>query len=199
MARMEPLPLEECDDPELRELLDHFVTTLGFVPNSLLTMQRVPGLAKAVVGMNKAVFDPKGRVDLGLKRLVGHMASAASGCQYCKAHTTVSATRHGIDAEKMAAVYDYRSSELFTAAERAALDFALAAASVPNAVTDESYAELSQYWSEEEIVEILGVVCMFGVLNRWNDSMATPLEDEPLAVAGAVLGDRGWEVGKHAR
>lgn len=199
MARMEPLPLEECDDPELRELLDHFVTTLGFVPNSLLTMQRVPGLAKAVVGMNKAVFDPKGRVDLGLKRLVGHMASAASGCQYCKAHTTVSATRHGIDAEKMAAVYDYRSSELFTDAERAALDFALAAASVPNAVTDESYVELSQYWSEEEIVEILGVVCMFGVLNRWNDSMATPLEDEPLAVASAVLGHRGWEVGKHAR
>ena len=197
MARMEPLPIEDCQDPELRGLLEHFVNTLGFVPNSLLTMQRVPGLAKAVVQMNKAVFDPNGRVDLGLKRLVGHMASAASGCQYCKAHTTVSATRHGVDEQKMAAVYDYRTSELFSDAERVALDFALSAASVPNAVTDESYKELAQHWSEEEIVEILGVVCMFGVLNRWNDSMATPLEDEPLAVAGALLSDKGWEVGKH--
>ena len=65
MARMEPLAIEECQDPELRALLGHFVDTLGFVPNSLLTMQRVPGLAKAVVQMNKAVFDPSGRVDLG--------------------------------------------------------------------------------------------------------------------------------------
>ena len=197
MARMDPLAIEDCSDPELRELLEHFVRTLGFVPNSLLTMQRVPGLAKAVVQMNKAVFDPKGRVDLGLKRLVGHMASAASGCQYCKAHTAVSATRAGVDEQKMAAVYEYSTSELFTDAERAALDFALAAASVPNAVTDESYGELAAHWTEEEIVEILGVVCMFGVLNRWNDSMATPLEDEPLAVAGALLSDKGWEAGKH--
>ena len=198
MARMEPLPLEDCADPELRALLDHFVGTLGFVPNSLLTMQRVPALAKAVVQMNKAVFDPKGRVDLGLKRLVGHMASAASGCQYCKAHTTVSATRAGIEDEKMAAVYDYRTSPLFNDAERAALEFAMSAASVPNAVTDESYRELAEHWTEEEIVEILGVVCMFGVLNRWNDSMATSLEDEPLAVAGALIGDKGWQPGKHA-
>jgi len=38
---------------------------------------------------------------------------------------------------------------------------------------------------------------MFGVFNRWNDSMATPLEDEPIARAGALLADSGWNVGKH--
>lgn len=72
------------------------------------------------------------------------------------------------------------------------------AASVPNAVTDATYAELSRHWSEEEIVEILGVVCMFGVFNRWNDSMATPLEMEPMVRAGELLGDHGWSAGKHA-
>ena len=197
MSRMEPLPLEECSDPELRITLEHFVNTLGFVPNSLLTMQRVPALAKAVVQLNKAVFDPNGRVDLGLKRLIGHMASYASGCQYCKAHTTVSATRHGVDDDKMAAIYDYRTSPLFNDSERVALDFALDAASIPNGVTDDSYQALARYWSDEEIVEILGVVCMFGVFNRWNDSMATPLEVEPITKASALLGDKGWEIGKH--
>ncbi len=197
MSRMKPLPLEECSDPELRSTLEHFVKTLGFVPNSLLTMQRVPAIAKAVVQLNKAVFDPTGRVDLGLKRLVAHMASFASGCQYCKAHTAVSATRHGIDDDKMAAIYDYRSSPLFSDSERVALDFARDAASIPNAVTNESYDELARYWSDEEIVEILGVVCMFGVFNRWNDSMATPLEVEPITKASVLLGDKGWEIGKH--
>ncbi len=198
MSRMEPLPIEDCPDPELRSTLEHFVKTLGFVPNSLLTMQRVPAIAKAVVQLNRAVFDPSGRVDLGLKRLVAHMASYAAGCQYCRAHTTVSATRHGIADEKMAAIYEYRTNPLFDARERAALDFALDAASVPNGVTDESFERLAQHWTDEEIVEILGVVCMFGVFNRWNDSMATPLEAEPIAKAGSLLGDKGWSAGKHA-
>ena len=197
MSRMKPLSIEECPDPELKAVFEHFVNTLGFVPNSLLTMQRVPAIAKAVVQFNRAVFAPDGRVDLGLKRLIAHMSSFAAGCQYCKAHTAVSATRHGIDDEKMAAIYEYRTSPLFDAAERAALDYALAAGSVPNGVTDELHAELAAHWSDEEIVEILGVICMFGVFNRWNDSMATPLESEPIAVAGALIGDKGWEIGKH--
>ncbi len=197
MARMHPISIEECPDPELKAILEHFVTTLGFVPNSLLTMQRVPAIAKAVVTMNRAVFDPAGTVDLGVKRMIGHVASAAAGCQYCRAHTAVSATRHGIDDAKMAAVHEYRTSPLFTEAERVALDFALAAGSVPNGVSDEIYAALADHWTEEQIVEILGVVCMFGVFNRWNDSMATSLEDEPMTVASGLLGSAGWEVGKH--
>ncbi|HEX5089435.1 MAG TPA: carboxymuconolactone decarboxylase family protein [Nocardioides sp.] len=195
---MHPVPVEDCADPELAEALGHFTRTLGFVPNSLLTMQRVPAIAKAVIALNRAVFAPDGEVDLGLKRLVAHVASTASGCQYCKAHTTVSATRHGVSDEKMAAIYDYATSPLFTEAERAALDFAMEAASVPNAVTDESYAVLAAHWSETEIVELLGVVCMFGVFNRWNDSMATPLEEVPAGRAEELLGDRGWVAGKHA-
>ena len=78
-----------------------------------------------------------------------------------------------------------------------ALDFAMEVASVSNAVTDDSYAALTEHWSESQIVELLGVVCMFEVFNRWNDSMATPLEELPLAGAGELLGDRGWTVGKH--
>ena len=197
MARMAPIPVEDCTDPELAAALGHFTKTLGFVPNSLLTMQRVPAIAAAVIALNRAVFAPDGGVDLGLKRLVAHVASTASGCQYCKAHTTVSATRHGVSDEKMAAIYEYSTSPLFSDAERVALDFAMEAASVPNAVTDESYAALAEHWDEAQIVEILGVVCMFGVFNRWNDSMATPLEEVPLARATELLGDAGWTVGKH--
>ena len=197
MTRMNPISIEECIDPELKNTFNHFVKTLGFVPNGLLTMQRVPKIAKAVIQLNKAVFAPDGRVDLGFKRLLAHMSSFAAGCQYCKAHTTVSATRHGIDEEKMAAIYEYQTSPLFSDAERVALDFALAAGSVPNGVTDELYAQLREHWSEEDIVEMLGVVCMFGVFNRWNDSMATPLEEIPVETAEKIIGDKGWDVGKH--
>jgi alkylhydroperoxidase family enzyme len=194
---MEPQPIDASGDDELEGIFQHFVGTLGMVPTSLLTMQRVPALAKATVAMNKAVFAPDGLVDLGFKRLVGHMASAAAGCQYCKAHTTLSATRHGVDDEKMAAIYEFRTSDRFTEKERTALEFALAAGSVPNGVTDEIYDAMAAHWSEEEITEILGVVCMFGVFNRWNDSIATTLEDHAIDVTEPLLGDKGWEIGKH--
>ena len=198
MPRMQPLSVDDCKNPDLKKDFQHFINTLGFVPNSLLTMQRVPALALSVIQMNKAVFSAAGMVDTGFKRLVAHMASQASGCQYCKAHTSVSATRMGVDEEKMAAVYEYATSPLFSEKERVALDFALAAASAPNGVTDEMYEKLSFHWNDIEIVEILGVIGMFGFFNRWNDSMATPLEEEPLAVAARLIGDKGWEVGKHA-
>lgn len=197
MSRMSPLTIDDCQNDDLKAAFDHFVNTLGFVPNSLLTMQRVPAIALAVIQMNKAVFAPDSHVDLGFKRLVAHIASHASGCLYCKAHTSVSATRLGISDEKMSAIYEYSSNPLFSDKERVALDFALAAASSPNAVTDELYEKLASYWGDDQIVEILGVVGMFGFFNRWNDSMATPLEEEPLSIATELLADKGWTAGKH--
>tara|TARA_R110002074_G_scaffold145034_2_gene293454 strand:- start:88059 stop:88646 length:588 start_codon:yes stop_codon:yes gene_type:complete len=194
---MKPLSIDDCQDAELKKDFLHFISTLGFVPNSLLTMQRVPAIAKSVIQMNKAVFAPNGKVDVGFKRLIAHMASQAVGCQYCKAHTSVSATRFGISEEKMRDVYKYNNSPLFTDKERVALDYALAAASVPNDVSDELYQRLSSHWNDEEIVEMLGVIGMFGFFNRWNDSMATPLEEEPLAAAEHLIADKGWNVGKH--
>jgi len=159
----------------------------------------VPAIAGAVVQLNRCVFDPNGRVDVGFKRLIAHMASFAAGCMYCRAHTAVSATRLGVEDKKLQAIYEHETSPLFSEREKVALSFALDAALVPNAVTDASYAELARHWSEEEIVEILGVVCMFGVFNRWNDSMATPIELEPMVRAGELLSDQGWSAGKHNR
>jgi len=195
MSRLKPLPPETT--PELKAHFDFFLGTLGFTPNSVLTMQRKPHLVKAFAQLNAAVMAPDGEVELGFRRLVGHLASKASGCLYCQAHTLLGAKNFGVSEEKLAAVWTYASSDLYSAAEKIALDFALAAASQPNAVTDSMFADLSAHWSEGQIVEILGVVAMFGFLNRWNDSMATPLEHVPLAVAQEAAGAHGFEAGKH--
>ncbi len=195
MSRLKPLAPEST--PELKSHFDFFLGTLGFTPNSVLTMQRKPHLVKAFAQLNAAVMSPEGEVDLGFRRLIGHVASKASGCLYCQAHTLLGAKNFAITDEKLAAVWSYTSSPLYSAAEKIALDFALAAASQPNAVTDDMFEQLSAHWSEGQIVEILGVVAMFGFLNRWNDSMATPLEAVPLAVARAAAGERGFAPGKH--
>ena len=113
------------------------------------------------------------------------------------AHAIRAAERYGESEEKMKAVLHYRTSELFSEGERAALDFAVAAASTPNQVSDEVATALNAHWDAGEVVEILGVISLFGYLNRWNDSMGTVLE-EPAVESGESFIEPGkWNPGKH--
>jgi uncharacterized peroxidase-related enzyme len=195
--RLAPLPADHT--PELKEHLEVARQRMGFIPNSMLIMQRSPKLTKAFGMLSAAIWDPDGKVDRKLKRLISHVASRAAGCQYCMAHTAEGAAKYGVEDRKLDAVWDYQTSPLFSPAERAALDLAVAASSVPNGVTDEMFLELRKHWSEDEIVEIVGVISVFGFLNRWNDTLATPLEDSPLHFGEQHLAAHGWEAGKHLR
>lgn len=195
MAHIKPLPKETS--PELAADFAIFEQILGFVPNSLLTMQRRPKMVKGFGALTKAVMSADSEVDLGFKRLLAYFASRAAGCQYCEAHSLIAAKIHGISDAKVAAVWEYQHSPLYTEAERVALDYALAAGAVPNAVDAPLMERMKQFWSEDQIVEILGAVCLYGFLNRWNDSMATDLEAAPKALGKQVLAKGGWTGGKH--
>lgn len=197
MAYLDPLPAETT--PELADDFALFERILGFVPNSLLTMQRRPKMVQGFGALTRAVMDPEGPVDLGFMRLVAHFASRAAGCQYCEAHSLIAAEIHGVPPDKVDAIWEYRESPLYSEAERVALDYALAAGSVPNAVDQELVTRMKQHWSEDQIVQILGAVCLYGFLNRWNDSMATELEDEPRRMGERVLRRGGWTGGKHVK
>ena len=195
MSHMSPLPPETT--PELEADFAIFEKILGFVPNSLLTMQRKPRLVKGFGALTSALMDPDGGVDLGLMRLVAHFASRAAGCQYCEAHSLIAAKIHDVPQDKLDAIWEYQTSPLYTDAERVALDFAMAAGSVPNAVDADLFTRMREHWSEDQIVQILGAVCLYGFLNRWNDTMATDLETEPRDMAERVLTQGGWTGGKH--
>jgi hypothetical protein len=80
MARLEPLPLDAV--PELADSWKAYEKSLGFVPNSVLIMQRKPKLVKALAGLAAAVWDPQGEVTVAFKRLLAYVASKAHGCHY---------------------------------------------------------------------------------------------------------------------
>lgn len=196
MPLVTPLSPEHSD--EVSELAKFFNETLGFCPNSVLTMQRRPGIAKAFINLNKAVMQNDGEVTSEQKRLIGYLTSAVTGCRYCQAHTILAAKRYGGSDERLNNIWNFRDSDLYTDAEKAAFEFALAASSVPNAVDDQISEELHKYWSDDDIVEILGVVALFGYLNRWNDSMATTMEPGAVDAGETYLTHQeDWTRGKH--
>lgn len=190
-------PKQDINDPELDKLITFFNETLGFCPNSVLTMYHRPRIAYAFVELNMAVMENMGNVTSALKRLIGYISSNVAGCRYCQAHTIRAAERYGASEEQLDNIWEYKAHPAFSKAEVAVLDFAVAASVIPNAVTDEIANELRFYWSEGEIVEILGVIALFGYLNRWNDSMGTQLEGGAIESGNQLLSQRGWTAGKH--
>ena len=190
-------PVDSNSSEESRTMAQFYKETLGFTPNSLFTMMHRPRIAHAFVEMNQAVMENKGRVTSGLKRLIGFIASMNAGCRYCEAHTVRAADRYGCRPGQIENIWEYKTHDAFNDAERAALDLALQASTVPNSVNQELSDELRKHWNDGEIVEILGVIALFGYLNRWNDSMGTQLE-EPAAEDGVnFLSKKGWSRGKH--
>lgn len=196
MPRIAPLNREDLQ--ELEPFFELVEGAMGFVPNSLLTMGRNPALVNAFGGLAALIQGP-GKVSDELKALISFVASRSAGCQYCMAHTSHTSVKHwGTSAEKFDEIWSYENSPLYSEAERAALRVAQAAGQVPNAVTDADFDALKAHFDDDQIVEIVSVISLFGFLNRWNDTMATPLETTPLQFAQQNMSDHGWEAGKHA-
>lgn len=196
MAIVEPLDEEEMETG-LRDAVQFFKGPLGVVPNSVRTMAHRPEIARAFTALNIAVMQNHGAVTGELKRLLGYVTSFVSGCRYCQAHTILGSERFGASEERLDDAWNFEDSPHFNEAEKAALAFAHAAAQVPNGVTPEIETRLRAHWSDGDIVEIMGVIALFGYLNRWNDSMGSALEDLPVETAERLLTGSGWEIGKH--
>ena len=190
-------PLDRNATKEAADMANFYEETLGFTPNSLFTMMHRPRIATAFLEMNQAVMENNGRVTSSFKREIAYFSSMTAGCRYCEAHAIRAADRYGSEQNRLDNIWDYKTSDLFSEGERAAFDLAIAASSVPNAVDDEISERMRAHWDSGEIVEILGVIALFGYLNRWNDSMGTQLEEPAADDGNSLLGKVGWTRGKH--
>ena len=166
------------------------------MPNSLFTMARRPEILGAFSELITRIWNT-GTLPTELKPLIAIVSSVAAGCRYCQAHEAVDASERGVDDAKIAEIWNFERSDRYSDAERAVLRFARDASLVPNEVTPAHFEELRRHWDEGQIVEMLSVIGLFGFLNRWNDTMATEIEPEPLGFATARYGSN-WEPGKHA-
>lgn len=196
MAHMEPLPFDSVPE-DIQERFVHYKKTRGFTPNSIQTMARRPEIVRAFMQLNKVVLY-EGTVSEELKMLVSLIASQAAGCRYCQAHMANLSKIYDASIQKISQVWEFETSELFSDAERAALRLAYNGALAPSQATQEHFDELYKHFDEGQVVEIVASISLFGFLNRWNDTMATELEELATDVAQETIGESfGWNVGKH--
>ena len=113
MARLDPLPADALG--ALEPLLGLVEQSMGFRPNSMATMARVPGLPEAFAQLTAVIWGAQA-VSGELKALVAVMASQAAGCRYCQAHTAHRAhEQFAVSPERLAALWRFEDASEFSA------------------------------------------------------------------------------------
>ncbi len=174
MPHIPPVDLTASEDAKAD--IEWLASATGFVANSMLTLSHRPEIAKAVLGLIRAVVRSDGTVDAPLRWMVAHVTSLANGCQYCSAHTFKNGADNGVPEDKLEALWEFETNPIFSDAERAALRVAVTGGQCPSFASAEDMAELRCHFSPEQVVEIGAVIALFGFNNRWNALMETDIE-----------------------
>ena len=193
MARLEPVG--DVGDGGKGGALDRIERLVGYRPNALATMARVPGMLEGVLALVDAVLRAPGTVPEGLKWLVAFAVSSAAGCPYSACHAAHGAEHLGETLERVRGVLSDPEGPIFSAAERSALDLARAVGRQD--VEERQVADVRTHHGEAGLAEIVAVCALFGIFNRWNSTLATDLEPEPSLFAMEHLSEAGWRPGAH--
>lgn len=185
-ARVAPLAADDprSQDPQLEDL----VSFVGYRPHALLTMARKPGVLPAVLGLVQTTLRGAGLIEPSLRFLLAAEACRGARCGYSTVHVVHAAKHAGLGWDKLSALPGYAASMHFDARECAALRIASAGATLPVADAGSAFGEARRYFSEDEIIEIVSIVALFGWFNRWNSLMQTTMEPVPAEALHHV----GW-------
>ncbi|WP_067177135.1 carboxymuconolactone decarboxylase family protein [Microtetraspora niveoalba] len=135
--------------------------------------QLVPEVYKAFLQAEQAV--QKGPLSATVRELVKIRASQINGCLFCIDMHIHEALRNGETPDRIYQVSAWRESELYTDAERAALDYAEAATKQPDSVSDEVWNAVTAEFKPEEAAYLVAQVAQ---INLWN-RIAAPMHTRP--------------------
>ena len=160
-------PIESPRNPFLRLLNWAMVRQFGkAITPSKVIFTRLPRAIAAQLGI---YFGLTGRTGISheLQLLLQSHTATLNGCSFCVDIGRAMATYEGLTFEKLDAVASYRTSPLFTPAERAALAY-VEEATRSKHVSDETFAALREHFSDEQIVAITWLNAVENYFNLLN-------------------------------
>ena len=186
-AEVEPLiPYANADDAPkyIKALLEPYMARMGFLPNALKLYMHRPEIAEVLWQLNDRVMrHSSSTLDQKLKRQLGTLASKLNGCNYCTSHNANSLQNASGQAVEGWGYSDEDLDDLLSGEWRpegglevACFDFVTEATIDPGNVSVETYAQLKEHLTPEQIVELAGVVGFWKLYNTIHLSLRIPLE-----------------------
>lgn len=165
MARV-PL-IEEAKHPELAESIAKIKGARGGrLINIYRLMLHSPALANAWFDLNQAVRYGT-EIDGQSRELAVIRVAILNGVEYVqRAHGPAYALKEGLTPEQVAALWDWRASQLFNAQQRALLAYTDAMTENIE-VTDDVFDNARKHFSERQIVELTMLIGAYNMLTRF--------------------------------
>src|SRR5215475_10917266 len=123
---------------------------------------------------------PKGTLPVATVNLVLTRASQINGCAVCVDMHTKDAEHAGETSVRLNLVAAWRDGNVFTEAERAALELTEQGTRIADAaggVTDEAWAEAAKHYDEEQLAALVSLIALINTYNRMNVIPRQPAGD----------------------
>jgi alkylhydroperoxidase family enzyme len=128
-----------------------------------------------------------GNLSKPFQSLIRYKVSTTNTCFYCSTHQIRHLHKNGVAQEKIDNIYDYNHHPAFDVRERAALGFIDAMTRDASNIPDVVAKNFVETFSPKERIEISIVAAAMNMLNKLNDALRLPIEDEALDQALTVL------------
>lgn len=135
---------------------------------------RVPRLFMTVAMLYGALDARRSRLDPVLRSLLTVRISQLNWCRFCVDINSATLARRAGSMAKVEALEEWRTSELYSAAERAALDYAEAMTITGRGVTDELMAGLRGHYSDDAIIELTALIAFQNLSSKFNSALDVP-------------------------
>jgi AhpD family alkylhydroperoxidase len=137
---------------------------------------RVPKLFMAVATLYGVLDRRSSPLDPVLRSLVTVRVSQMNWCRFCvDINSATLASRAGSIA-KVEALEGWRDSALFDAKEKTVLEYAEAMTDSGRRVTDQLVTRLREFFDEDGIVELTGLIAFQNLSSKFNSALDVPAQ-----------------------
>jgi AhpD family alkylhydroperoxidase len=136
---------------------------------------------KYLTTASKAFYDSS--LPAATRELVSLRASQINGCGFCVDMHTKEAAHAGETSVRLNLVAVWREANVFSEAERAALELAEQGTRIADAaggVTDEAWANAAKHYDEDQLAALVSLIAFMNTVNRINVITQQPAGDYQL-------------------
>jgi len=148
----------------------------GQILKPALIWARVPGLFAAIALLFGVLDRKSSPIDPVLRSLITVRVSQINGCGFCiDINSAMLAKRTG-SMDKVEALEQWTESELFNNKEKVVLDYVESVTYTDRQVDDDLIRRLYEYFNEDEIVELTGLIAFQNLSSKFNSALDLPAQ-----------------------
>lgn len=148
----------------------------GQVLKPALLWVRVPKLFMAVAILYGVLDRKSSPLDPVLRSLVTVRVSQINWCRFCVDINSATLAKRAGSMEKVEALDHWKDSELFDDKEKAVLEYVEAITYSDQQVNDELTRRLQEYFSEDAVVELTGLIAFQNLSSKFNSALDVPAQ-----------------------